>query len=158
MPVFCHSLQESAFLVYCFEDSHNKRAAGFFVQRLGRASGGDGGESNSPSRRDCPEYATGVAGSLISPFELQPAESLRASRCFFRLPYRCRVGGTPIFRHPCRARWGEARRMRWLYLAGENEFTFANYVLPPGFVSLAASSTCNSVTNLPCRNHASPGY
>jgi len=29
--------------------------------------GGDGGESNSPSNKSCPEYATGLVGILILP-------------------------------------------------------------------------------------------
>jgi integrase len=33
----------------------------------GGEHGGDGGESNSPSRRSCPEYPTGLVNSLVSP-------------------------------------------------------------------------------------------
>jgi integrase len=33
----------------------------------GGVYGGDGGESNSPSRRGCPEYPTGLVSSLLSP-------------------------------------------------------------------------------------------
>jgi len=37
-------------------------------------SGGDGGESNSPSRRSHPEYTTSLVGSLLSPSRPQPTE------------------------------------------------------------------------------------
>ncbi len=54
------------------------------------------GESRTPRpEKDCPEYATGLAGYLFLPFELQPAESRRASRFFFRFPCRRQVSGTP---------------------------------------------------------------
>jgi hypothetical protein len=35
-----------------FKDPHNKRASGFITQRLGRVSGGDGGETNSAGTGD----------------------------------------------------------------------------------------------------------
>ncbi len=61
--------------------------------------GGDGGESNSPSRKGCQEYATGIAGFFILPGQPQPAGYGRTSRYFFRRLYRRPGGGTPAFRH-----------------------------------------------------------
>jgi len=43
-------------------NASSKRLAFLFI-----VIGGDGGESNSPSRRGCPEYATGLVSFLILP-------------------------------------------------------------------------------------------
>ncbi len=48
--------------------------------------GGGGGESNSPSKRSRPEYATSVVSSLISPGQPLLTESSQASRCFLSSP------------------------------------------------------------------------
>ena len=50
--------------------------------------GGDGGESNSPSRRDCPGLTTSLVSSLILPGSPQLTELSLASRCFFHRLYR----------------------------------------------------------------------
>ncbi len=69
-------------------------------------SGGDGGESNSPSKRGYPGYTTGLVSSSISPNQTPLTESGRASRCFFRHCYRRPSDGTPAFRHPVPTRQG----------------------------------------------------
>jgi len=43
-------------------------------------SGGDGGELNSPSRRSCPEYTTGLASLFISSDQPLLTEFNRTSR------------------------------------------------------------------------------
>jgi len=49
-------------------------------QRLIFISGGDGGGSNSPSRRSCPGHATSLVSSLILPDPPQLTELGQASR------------------------------------------------------------------------------
>ena len=59
--------------------------------------GGDGGESNSPSKGSCPGYTTGLASSFILPGEPLLAEFRRASRFFFRHAYRRSVTAPQLF-------------------------------------------------------------
>jgi len=68
--------------------------------------GGDGGESNSPSKGGCPEYPTGLVGSLISLGWPHPTGSSQASRFLFHRLARLWGGGTPTFRHPLPTRRG----------------------------------------------------
>ena len=63
-------------------------------------SGGDGGESNSPSRKGYPESTTGLVSSLILPVSPLLTEFSQASQFFFHRPYRRPGDGTPTFRHP----------------------------------------------------------
>jgi len=71
-----------------------------------KVPGGDGGESNSPSRRSCPGPATSLVSSFILPVLPQLTELRRASRYIFHRLYRRGGNGTPAFRHPFPTRRG----------------------------------------------------
>jgi hypothetical protein len=73
-------------------------------------SGGDGGELNSPSKRSCPGYTTGLVSSLISPdspllTELKPSQSINLSHTLTDVG----VAAPQLFDTrppPIEARWG----------------------------------------------------
>ena len=133
--------------------SYHKRASG----RLLRVSGGDGGESNSPSRRDYPGYPTGIVNSLFLPGEPLLTESRRASRFFFHHPYRRPGSGTSALFHPIPTHRGEAGLDVLPFLVRQRlvlvlrQLCFATCLM-----RVMATSACNPVAYLPCRNHASP--
>jgi hypothetical protein len=61
--------------------------------------GGDGGGSNSPSKRGCPGLTTSLVSSLISPYPPQLTGLDGASQYIFRYCYWRDSIGTLAFRH-----------------------------------------------------------
>jgi hypothetical protein len=72
----------------------------FEKERPSKISGGDGGESNSPSRRALFRVSTSLYGCLFSLRCHPPPDFSGASRCFLGDPYRHRDRSTSTFRRP----------------------------------------------------------
>ena len=72
----------------------------FHKERPLKISGGDGGESNSPSRRALFRVSTSLYGCLFSLRCHPPPDFSGASRCFLGDPYRHRDRCTSTFRRP----------------------------------------------------------
>jgi hypothetical protein len=72
----------------------------FLKERPSKISGGDGGESNSPSRRALFRVSTSLYGCLFSLRCHPPPDFSGASRCFLGDPYRHRDRSTSTFRRP----------------------------------------------------------
>ncbi len=65
------------------------------VAGTGVVTGGDGGESNAPSKSTQQNTSTGVAGNLVSRSEPLPAESPDLHPMGLGGSYRCRTRGNP---------------------------------------------------------------
>lgn len=68
--------------------------------------GGDGGELNSPSRRDRSEYPTSLVGSFSRLVDLCRPSSARSAGFCLHCPYRRQDGGTPTLFRPLPSRRG----------------------------------------------------
>ena len=122
-----------------------------------RVCGGDGGESNSPSRKGRSRYTTGLVGSLILLSGPLSTESNRASQFFLRCslltseaPHLDFV--SPIPNPP---RKGQGGRVTWLRVTLQ-PILVRQLFLATSLTRLMAVSACDLVTSSPCRTHASP--
>lgn len=119
--------------------------------------GGGGGESNSPSKKDCPEFTTSVVCLFNSYLaDLNGRSSARPVDVSFAARIDVRVEAPRLNvtqSRPARVKpgWMCYQLIRQQLILHHRQLLFVTCLM-----RVVTSSACNSVTNLPCRNHAPP--
>ena len=114
-------------------------------------AGGDGGDSNSPSRRIPSGASTGLVSCYFSLYRSPPTDCGGASRYILSNPYRHRDRSTSTFRRPVLTRRGEvevdvAAVFRLPVRIRVRQLLFCHLIYEGD-----GTSACNSRIKPPCR-------